>query len=262
MTLDKMLCFFSIVLVFGGCIAETSAGPPKTEFDAIDFDFGRIPPDAVVTHIYKLTNSGGDSIVIEKVRPYCGCTKAPLTKTVIYPGETAPIELRFNSRGYRGRAKKSAAVTVKIGENTEKYRLTFVTQTDTGNIPFSTGEVGVYPYAVEFTDSIKTAKITITNRTAAKRVVRVDDYQSDRLKLSWNKKTLGPKKEAVLEVTRLVPADGIVASITIESPGRYNTRITIPVSERKATSRSSSRSGVHRSPDRPMYENPWQQQRK
>jgi len=220
-----------IGLALYGC-AGTPTGPGKPEFDFTEFDFGRIPQGVVVTHIYKLANVGGDSVVVQGVRTHCGCTKAPLEIKVAHVGETIPIELRFSSRGYRGKSKKSATVNMWIAEeNTPSERLSFSTYTDTVANPFSYGELGAEPFKIEFADSVETIEITLTNRIAAKREVEIVDFQSDRIKLSWDKKTIGPKGRAVLKVTRLIPAHGLVASITLEMPGHENTRITIPIEE-------------------------------
>ena len=242
MLFRNLVLFAAIAVAITGC-AKTPTGPAKPKFDVTDFDFGRIPQGSVVTYVYRLTNAGGDSIIIDRVRPHCGCTKAPLSQNIVHAGETVPIELRFNSRGYRGKSKKSAAVNLTLGEqNQPSFRLSFSTYTDTSSTPFGYGELGIAPYKIEFTDSIEEVELTITNRVAAKRKVEIVSYQSDRIRLSWTERTIGPKEQTTLKVTRIIPATGFAASITMEMPGHGNTRITIPISEfiERGTTRTSS----------------------
>lgn len=244
-------------LVIYGCSAKPS-GPPKPVFDAEDFDFGRIPENSTVTHIYQLTNEGGDSVVIQRVRTHCGCTKAPVEKTVAGPGETIPIELRFNSRGIRGSSKKSATVNLFIEEeNTPNFRLMFSTFTDTTSNPFGYGELGAEPYQIEFSDSVEYVDIKLTNRMAAKREIRVVDYQPDRIKVSWENKNIGPKEETTLRVTRIVEPRSIVASVTLEMAEHPNTRITIPISEYIAPGTVRTGKSVSRKVVPPDYPSPW-----
>ncbi len=244
-------------LVIYSC-AGVPTGPAKPQFDSEDFNFGRIPKGSTVTHVYKLTNAGGDSVLVQRIRPHCGCTKAPLQETVAHAGETIPIELRFNSGGYRGKAKKSATITLFLAEeNTPNYRLMFSTYTDTTSDPFSYGELGASPYKIEFSDSMEYVDITLTNRVAAKREVKVVDYQPDRVKLSWEEKTIGPKEEETLRVTRLAESHGIVASITLEMTDHPNTRITIPISEYVARGSIRTGSSVSRRISIPESKDPW-----
>lgn len=240
-----------------GCAGKPS-GPAKPEFDTIEFDFGKIPQGATVSHIFQLKNTGGDSVVVQNVRTNCGCTKAPIEKTVAYAGETIPIELRFNSRGYRGKSTKSANVNLFIAEqNTPAFRLSFSTFTDTTSSPFESGELGASPFKIEFSDSTEYVDITVKNFIAAKREVVVVDYQPERVKLSWTKKSIAPKGEETLRVTRLAEAKGIIASITLEMVDHPNTRITIPISE--FVGHGSVRTGrsVSRPVNPPTEKNPW-----
>jgi hypothetical protein len=257
-TTIKWVFVVLIGLAVYGCAGKPS-GPAKPEFDTIEFDFGKIPQGATVSHIYQLTNLGGDSIVVQNVRTNCGCTKAPIEKTVAYAGETIPIELRFNSRGYRGKSTKSANVNLFIEEqNTPAFRLSFSTFTDTTSTPFETGELGASPYKIEFNDSLEYVDITLTNFVAAKREIRVVDYQPERVKLAWTKKSIAPKGEEILRVTRIADAKGIVASITLEMTDHPNTRITIPISEYVAQGSVRTGRSVSRPVNPPSEKTPWQ----
>jgi len=253
----RTLSYLFALLLLSGCVAKTPTGPPKPKLDSTSFNFGRIPTNTVITHTYRLTNEGGDSVVIEKLRTHCGCTKAPLSDSVVGPGEMVPIELRFNARGYRGQTTKSASITYRFGEDIKTERLSFNATADTTTPAFQTGELGATPPIAEFTDSAKEVELWLTNRVATEREVVIVDYQSDRIKLPWKSKKIGPKETVKITIKRLVPAEGLVASITLEMSGRPNTRITIPVREYSAQSRPT----VHTKPSSPKPVKPltpWQ----
>ncbi len=93
------------------------AGEARIYVDEVDFDFGFLPNDAFVSHSYKIYSRGKDPLRILGVKPACGCTKAPLAKEVIAPGDSGEVELIFHiARGQRGRTDKSATVTCNDSE--------------------------------------------------------------------------------------------------------------------------------------------------
>lgn len=95
--------------------SELSAFPPskaKVETKRLEFDYGYMPNDNSVSCSYWLYSKGEDSLKILRVKPACGCTKAPLKKEVIAPGDSTDVELVFHaSAGQRGNVTKSATVT-------------------------------------------------------------------------------------------------------------------------------------------------------
>jgi len=220
----------AVLLTLSGCSAKTPEGPPDPQFDTTEFNFGIIPANTVVTHVYSLTNAGGDSVVIEDIRAHCGCTKIPLTIHVIGAGKTAPIELRFNSKGYRGKSRKSASVRLDAGGGKKvSEKIFFSAYTDTAAIAFSSGQIAVSEPIIVFDDSVKKIELEISNRLAASRKLVIVDYQADRIGISWEKKLLGPKEKTILVIERKVPTNKLFASITMEMKGYNNSRITIPV---------------------------------
>lgn len=96
-------------------VKELSAFPPskaKVYAGEVDFQFGYMPNDASVSHSYWLHSRGEDSLKILRVKPACGCTKAPLKKEVIAAGDSGEVELVFHaSAGQKGNMSKTATVT-------------------------------------------------------------------------------------------------------------------------------------------------------
>ncbi|GEM_PF-1909193 len=253
---------FTIIIglsMFSGCSAKTPVGPAKPEIDHLEFNWGRIPQDVVVTHIYNFKNSGGDSIIIEELRPHCGCTSAPLKTQIIRAGETVPLELRFNSRGYRGKSRKSAALRYNTGGESVTKQLFFDAFVDTMSVPFTEGQIGVDKPIVEFDQSVETIEIELTNHIAAARELVVVDYQADRIELSWQNKPIAPKESVKLRIKRKIPTESLFATITLEMKGHDNTRITIPVlgKNRQTEQKPGIKSGAVSRPQPQAPNNPW-----
>ncbi len=108
---------FAILLGLTLLTGAIALGQAKIYVDEVDFDFGFLPNDAFVSHTYKIFSRGQDSLKILGVKPACGCTKAPLRKEVIAPGDSGDVELIFHiARGQRGRTDKTATVTCNDSE--------------------------------------------------------------------------------------------------------------------------------------------------
>ncbi|MEW5701948.1 MAG: DUF1573 domain-containing protein [Candidatus Zixiibacteriota bacterium] len=75
-----------------------------------NFDFGYAPQGSSISHVFWLKNVGGDTLHITDVRPGCGCTKAPLKKTVLPAGDSTDVEVIFSTGGYSSNVVKGARI--------------------------------------------------------------------------------------------------------------------------------------------------------
>ena len=91
------------------CLAQSPAQPHIT-FDAMHHDFGKIGPEAKVTHRFKVSNTGKAFLNISRLNPSCGCTSTVVGKWSLAPGESTEIEATFNPSGFRGLSRKSIQV--------------------------------------------------------------------------------------------------------------------------------------------------------
>lgn len=89
-----------------------------------DYDFGTIVKGTQVEHIYEITNTGSQPLVISNVQPGCGCTIPEFTKEPILPGKKGKIKLKFNSSNFVGIQKKFAHVFANVKKS--PIVLTFV----------------------------------------------------------------------------------------------------------------------------------------
>ncbi len=89
---------------------EELAKAPKLTFDKTLYDFGNIKKGDKVTVDFKLTNTGKSDLNIRKVKANCGCTVSKLERDTLKPGESATLEVTFNSAGRRGIQQKSVNI--------------------------------------------------------------------------------------------------------------------------------------------------------
>ncbi len=104
---------------------EAAPAIPLTtiKFAESTFDFGQIKQGETVTHKFKFTNTGSNPLVLENVKPSCGCTAINWPKEPIAPQQTGEIEAQFNSTGKAGDQLKNITITLNTVEHLE--RLTF-----------------------------------------------------------------------------------------------------------------------------------------
>jgi hypothetical protein len=100
----------TIVEDFSKLTPQQLANAPKVNFDERVFNFGEISEGQKVDHVFKITNTGKENLIIRRVRASCGCTAVTPAKTVIEPGNSTELKVEFNSRGKRGRQNKSITV--------------------------------------------------------------------------------------------------------------------------------------------------------
>lgn len=79
-----------------------------------NFDFGKIKKGDKVEHIYEITNTGTNPLVISEVKPGCGCTAPDFTKEPIMPGKKGKITLHFDSSNFDGNVNKYADVFANV----------------------------------------------------------------------------------------------------------------------------------------------------
>jgi len=103
------LFFFLPVLSFAQKIKKSNSSP-RIELSEKSWDFGHVPREIKVSHIFLIKNSGTDTLVISRVRSDCGCTHTPLSKSRVPPNQTAELELIFNPLKFRGQISKAVSI--------------------------------------------------------------------------------------------------------------------------------------------------------
>ncbi|MCB1071068.1 MAG: DUF1573 domain-containing protein [Verrucomicrobia bacterium] len=96
---------------------------PRIASDEPVFDFGMADNAQPVEHTFVVRNDGDTTLVIERVRPTCGCTVANISNKELKPGDTSEISTRLNLPGRTGKQNKTLIVYSNDPQNPE-YRLT------------------------------------------------------------------------------------------------------------------------------------------
>jgi hypothetical protein len=103
---------------------KETAPPPLTTVQVIDntFDFGHLAPGETVGHPFRFKNTGDHPLHLRDIATSCGCATARLPEAPVPPGDTATIEITFDTTGKTGLQYK----TIHVFTNTpdKKFELT------------------------------------------------------------------------------------------------------------------------------------------
>jgi hypothetical protein len=89
--------------------AKPSLPATTVTWQETNFDFGDVVQSKPVRHRYEFTNNGTQDLVIDTVKPTCGCTTPSWSKEPIKPGAKGFVEAEFNAAA-EGVFKKSVSV--------------------------------------------------------------------------------------------------------------------------------------------------------
>ena len=96
-------------------VAEAQSKPLTTvALSESAFSFGKMKKGDHVEHIYEMTNTGKNPLIISQVKPGCGCTVPDYTKDPILPGQKGKITLKFDSSDFDGMVNKQAEVFANV----------------------------------------------------------------------------------------------------------------------------------------------------
>jgi hypothetical protein len=86
----------------------------KMEFDAKDWNFGEIMQGESVEHAFTFTNTGSEPLIISNAKGSCGCTVPVWPREPVAPGESGVIDVKFNSKGKKGKQSKKVTLTTNM----------------------------------------------------------------------------------------------------------------------------------------------------
>jgi hypothetical protein len=117
-TIIKILSMASVPFMFSillmSMFADQAIAIEKTSkitFDEPKHDFGKVKQGVALTFIFKFKNDGDERLVIQNVRPSCGCTGASIgDKKEFEKGEEGEIKVTFSTSGRVGAQIKTVVV--------------------------------------------------------------------------------------------------------------------------------------------------------
>ena len=99
------LVFLPLFLVF----AQNEG--PSIKFEKNSHDFGNIKEaDGNVEYKFVFTNNGTSELIVQNVRPSCGCTSTGWTREPIKPGGSGYVTAVYNPKNRPGRFNKSLTI--------------------------------------------------------------------------------------------------------------------------------------------------------
>lgn len=108
--LSRMLSFTGVLQLLVAVGVSDVAAAPKIFCAAPIHDFGAISNTEKVQHEFHIQNQGESPLLIEKLKPGCGCTVANISAKTVEPGETATIRAQLDLRRKEGKQEKTIEV--------------------------------------------------------------------------------------------------------------------------------------------------------
>ena len=105
----SLLAFLAIA-TFAVAQEDTAVEGPKMMFEQTTIDYGTIDKGADGVRKFMFTNTGTEPLVIKNARGSCGCTVPTWPKEPVMPGETASVDVRYDTNRV-GRFSKTVTLT-------------------------------------------------------------------------------------------------------------------------------------------------------
>jgi len=87
--------------------------------DETVFDFGVIEEGEKISHVYTITNTGKEPLIIKNAKGSCGCTVPTYEKAPILPGESSEIKIRYATNRL-GKINKTVTLYTNEGDDAKR----------------------------------------------------------------------------------------------------------------------------------------------
>jgi hypothetical protein len=205
------------------------------------FDFGFTPQNAAVSYDFWLHSAGKDTLKITGVKTSCGCTKAPLEKDILAPGDSTRLEIIFNT----GRFKNNVRKSIYLSTNSNQVARQVLILSNILIRPDSTYPVVIKPYKLnisqlseELRDELKFTITNVSDRDLKPSLVALPRDLFEVILPKVIK--AGEKAEGVLKLKEAGLDAEFKKSFTVEFDDEIGSRFTIPVLRNMRLAASSS----------------------
>ena len=183
---------------------------PSIKFNEMSFDFGDIKEaDGNVSHKFEFTNNGTAPLIVQSVRPSCGCTSTGWTKDPVKPGETGYVDAVYNPKNRPGKFNKS--LTIVSNANPAQMRIYIKGNVEPkprsieDDYPTVMGGLRVKYRSFNFgkltTEKPVTKTFNVYNNTDQEISFLEDVKAPEHIKVKFSNQTLAPKTLGSFEVT-------------------------------------------------------------
>ena len=142
--MNKRILHLSIAIVVTLAATGLKAAP-RAEIPNSTFNFGKVSQQVTIYHTFWVKSTGDDTLIITKVVPGCGCTKAPIQDTVLAPGDSTRMQIFFSTWQYRGYVIKKPHIITNAPDSITYAQILAEPVTD----PSSLRPVSVEPLKID-----------------------------------------------------------------------------------------------------------------
>lgn len=227
--LTHRLAIIAAAAIF--CVGVSFAQGGKVEVEGGDtYNWGTLPPGKLKAEL-TVRNVGQGTLVIDTVRPSCGCTTSPIDKKVLEPGETATVHVTLDASYRQGHLEKS--VTIVSNDSTTPYHFVrliaeikpTLSVAPTTNFVLANGKVGVEG---------ATAPVTIRNMSDEPQTIQppqVGPGGNVDVRFDMDKPRVLAPGESMELSAKVTPRDSrsIIGSVTIETTASDKPTLTFGV---------------------------------
>ncbi len=112
--------------IVGGLVLLGLAGfaGPRIVVTPESYDFGTVIDGYVVQFDLVIQNAGDAPLENIRVVPSCGCTSAPLPKSLLLPGESVSVAIRYDTTGYSRYSQPTGTSVTVTSSDPQRPRIT------------------------------------------------------------------------------------------------------------------------------------------
>lgn len=97
---------------------------PNISFEKTSHYYGLLKEDGgLAKYKFVFTNTGSEPLIIQDVKPSCGCTSSDWTRNPIPPGESGYVTAEYNPKNRPGKFSKSIRITTNADPSTTILRI-------------------------------------------------------------------------------------------------------------------------------------------
>ena len=159
------------------------------------WDFGFVPLDYKLIHIYKVKNEGEGDLHIQKIVPNCDCTNVICSDTLIPPGSTVEIKIIFDTKNYYGQNNREIVVHTDDPDN-PTINLEY-----SSNIGLFPNLFRVEPHSLFFIKGRKAQTVKLSNISDDDLEFSLDLEPDSFFSINKAGGTLNSKKDVTIEIT-------------------------------------------------------------
>jgi len=222
----KKIIYFLMLL----SLSVTVSAAPDISFSETSFNFGKAPQRAAVSHTFWIKSTGTDTLVIEKVIPGCGCTKAPLKDSVLAPGDSTSLEIIFETKSFRGFVAKKPYLETNISDEKIYLRI----DAELFPKPESITPISFEPFKLDvsqYTEKPRSkAKFHLVNKSDKDYEITMIDDANKAFDIKLPKKIkAGETIEGMITVHKDMLDKEFNSSFTIQINDDFQTRVSLPI---------------------------------